>query len=201
MKLVLATTSKDKISEIKKALSGLHLHFLALSDFPHIKPAKENGKTFQENAAIKARHAAKHTGFASLADDSGICVEALRGAPGIHSSRWAGKHATDTDRNNKLLKKLKNVPWEKRKAYYECAIALAIPYAKKKKEKIFIVDAKCRGVIQHKPEGKFGFGYDPLFYVPLYKCTMAQLPLKTKNQISHRGKALKKVKQILRRIF
>lgn len=201
LKIVLATTSKDKISEIKKALSGLNLCFLTFSDFPRIKPVRENGKTFKQNAAIKARHAAKYTGFVSLADDSGICVEALGGAPGIHSSRWAGKHATDKGRNNKLLKKLKNVPREKRKAFYECAIALAIPPAKNKKEKIFIVDAKCRGIIQNKPEGKFGFGYDPLFYVPLYQCTMAQLSLKTKNKISHRGKALKKIKQVLRRIF
>lgn len=201
LKIVLATTSKDKIREIKKALSGLPLHFLTLSDFPRIKPARENGKTFQENAVIKARHAARQTGFTSLADDSGICVEALRGAPGIHSSRWVGKHAADTDRNNLLIEKLKNVPRKERKAYYECAIAIAVPPVKTKKIKLFIVDAKCRGVIQHKPEGKSGFGYDPLFYVPLYQCTMAQLPLKTKNKISHRGKALEKTKRILRRII
>lgn len=200
--LVLATTSRDKIKEIKKVLGASAFSYLSLSDFPLIKPAKENGKTFMENAVLKARRAAEKTGFAALADDSGICVNALGGNPGIHSSRWAGAHATDADRNTLLLKKLKNAPFKKRKAYYQCAIALAAPFSEEsKKEKIYSVEAKCRGFIARAPSGKNGFGYDPIFYIPGYNCTMAQIPLRTKNKFSHRGKALIKMKKKLHEIF
>ncbi len=202
--LVLATTSRDKIREIKKVLGASAFSYLSLSDFPLIKPAKESGKTFAENAVLKSRRAAEKSGFAALADDSGICVNALGGNPGIHSSRWAGAHATDTDRNSLLLKKLKNAPFRKRKAYYQCTVAVAVPFSKERKKekiKIYTAQAKCHGFIARALAGKNGFGYDPIFYVPQFKRTMAQLPLNTKNKISHRGKALHKIKKKLNKFF
>ena len=147
---------------------------------------EEYGSTFEENALIKAREVHKITGELVMADDSGLEVDFLNGAPGIYSSRFAGEGASDADRNNKLLQLLENVPFENRKARFVCAIAVILPDGSH-----FTVRGTFEGYIGLEPIGENGFGYDPLFYVPEYDKTAAQLEPSQKHEISHRGKALK----------
>ncbi|HDD35649.1 MAG TPA: XTP/dITP diphosphatase [Candidatus Desulfofervidus auxilii] len=196
MKLVLATRNKGKIKEIKALMADIPIEILSLSDFKNIPNIPETGKTFLENALNKAKTVASLTGHFALADDSGLCVDYLNGAPGIHSARFAGDNATDEENNKKLLTLLKDVPWEKRNAAFICVIVLCSPEGK-----YYSCEGRCEGIIAFEPKGKHGFGYDPIFFLPVYKKTMAQIPLEIKNRISHRAKALKKMKEIIKNIL
>lgn len=194
MKLVLATQNQDKIREIKAALRGLDVQILTL---PKIKGSKlrESGQTLEENALQKALSTFKITGLASLSDDSGLEVEYLNRAPGVRSSRFAGNRATYLDNNLKLLRKLNGVSLEQRKAKFRCVLALVIS-----EKRIYLTEGKISGLIAKEMRGKKGFGYDPVFYVKRFHKTLAQLSLEQKNRISHRGKALSKLRRFLSRL-
>lgn len=185
--LVFATGNKGKISEIKNMLSAFPVEIKGLDDFGPIPPVVEDGDTFEENAYKKAHFTAKILGFPALADDSGLMVEALKGAPGVHSARYAGEGATDQERNRKLLREMEGI--ENRRAIFVCLIAIVVP-----RGPALIYEGQCEGLITHEPKGKKGFGYDPLFYYPPLKKTFGEISLTEKNKISHRGKALAEVK-------
>ncbi len=192
--LVIATSNPGKAKEIQEVLKDLPLEIKTLKDFPQITPPEEAGKTFFENALLKAKYYAEKTGCLCLADDSGLEVEALGGAPGIYSSRYAGEDATDEENNKKLLKELEGVPLEKRRARFVCVIVVCYPDGKYIKS-----EGIWEGRIALEPRGSFGFGYDPLFLVSEYNYqkTAAELKPEEKNKISHRGKALNQLKKIL----
>jgi XTP/dITP diphosphohydrolase len=186
MKLVLATTNRNKVLEIKDKFSGIGgLEILSLSspEFSGAPEIVEDGLSFEENALKKAMAIAAFTGLVSMADDSGLCVDALDGRPGIYSARYGGEGATDRDRYLKLLDEMKGIG--KRSARFVCAIAVAFPGGENR-----IVRGECEGLIAGEPAGEKGFGYDPVFFLPEYGKTMAELPLEEKNRISHRALAL-----------
>jgi XTP/dITP diphosphohydrolase len=197
---LVASTNLGKVAEIKAMLKG-SITWVGLADFAHIKKVKENGKTFAENARKKALGYAKQTGLWTIADDSGLVIDALGGLPGVKSARFAGCKNADrkiVDRKNfeKVLKLLKGVPAEKRTARFVCSLCLTSP------EKILIeTEGKLEGVIVEKPEGENGFGYDPIFFVPHLNKTVAQLSAEEKNAISHRGQAVRKLKPLLRKLL
>ena len=192
MEVVLATRNVDKINEIKDMLKNLRLKILTFKDFPNLPYVKEEGNTLEENALLKARCVSHFTDKVALADDSGLEVEALEGAPGVFSSRFAGPGATYEDNNRKLLSSLRDIPDEKRKALFRCVVALVDPRGKER-----IVEGVCKGKIILEARGKNGFGYDPLFQPEGSDKTFAEISPKEKNQISHRAKALLKAKMIL----
>ncbi|MCX7761968.1 MAG: RdgB/HAM1 family non-canonical purine NTP pyrophosphatase [Candidatus Kryptonium sp.] len=198
MKIVLATRNKHKVDEIKEILkiylndgSYSKLEILCTDDFQGIPKIEEDGKTYVENALKKAREVHKFTGLPSVADDSGIEVDFLNGEPGVYSARYAGDNASDEENNRKLLKKLENVPLEKRTATFRCVIA----YVYKDEEKIF--EGETRGKVIFEPRGTGGFGYDPLFIPDGYDLTYAEMPKDLKNRISHRSKAVQKFVEFL----
>jgi XTP/dITP diphosphohydrolase len=184
--IVVATTNQGKIAEITLALAQLPVKVLSLRELGDFPEAVENGDNFLANAQMKAEHYAKYTGKACLADDSGLEVDALNGAPGIYSARFAGKEANDESNNRKLLVQLANVEYEKRTGRFRCVLALVDVNGT-----CITTDGVCEGVIGKELRGSDGFGYDPLFYVPELKKTMAQCTKVEKNSISHRGHALK----------
>ena len=193
MKLILATSNLHKVWEYKtmlKCIPGMDLH--SLRDFSSYISPEETGKTFEENAKIKALSAAKALGAWVLADDSGLVIPALNDAPGIHSARYAGKDATDAENRKKLLKEIENLPLEKRAAYFQCVICLASPEGIKK-----CVTGKCEGTVLHASRGSQGFGYDSLFLKYDYNKTFAEMEEDVKNRISHRRKALDKLLPVL----
>lgn len=186
-RVVLATNNVGKARELGAMLAQLGLEVLAQSAFG-VKEVAETGKTFAENAALKARNAATQTGLPALADDSGLEVDALGGAPGLYSARYAGPKASDADNLQKLLAALEGVPESKRGARFRCAIAwLPTPDAEPR-----TFEAAWEGRILESPRGNNGFGYDPVFYVPEKGCASAELPPAEKNRLSHRGQALAK---------
>jgi len=191
--LVIATRNKKKLREIRELLADLDFNVLSIGDFDEIPEVEEDGDTFEKNARKKAVEVARVTGRLTLADDSGLEIDYLGGRPGVHSARFAGENATDEDRNEKALKLLKGVPEPERAARFRCAIAIASP-----DEQVEIVLGTCEGEIASEPRGSAGFGYDPLFIVPEYGKTYAELGQEKKNQISHRALALKKAKELLR---
>ena len=185
--LVIATRNKGKKQEIKGLLKDFPVVIKNLDDFGPIPHLEEDGDTFDENAYKKASFAARVLGLPALADDSGLIVEALDGAPGIHSARYAGENATDEQRYLKLLDDMKGE--SNRKAAFECVISIAVPTGP-----ALTYEARCEGLIAKEPAGSNGFGYDPVFfYTPLNK-TFAQITREEKNRISHRGKALGELK-------
>ena len=192
--LVVATKNIKKLSEIKDILKGINLKLLSLDTYKNVPQVVENGKTFQENAVKKAVKLARFTGELCLGEDSGLSVDALDGAPGIYSARFSGRDKSDIKNNLKLLKLLKGLPLAERKAHYVCAVALA-----DKCGLIGVVEGNCSGLIAFEPKGSTGFGYDPLFYIPKYKKTFAQLGEKIKHKMSHRYYALKKAKRIIQK--
>ena len=185
--LVIATRNKGKTKEIKALLNDFPVEIKNLDDFGPIPHLEEDGDTFDENAYKKASFAARILGLPALADDSGLIVEALDGAPGIHSARYAGENATDEQRYLKLLEDMKGK--SNRKAAFECVISIAVPTGP-----ALTYEARCEGLITTEPAGSNGFGYDPIFFYPPYNKTFAQITEKEKNRISHRGKALAELK-------
>ncbi len=189
MKIIFASGNTHKIKEVAKILSecagGEIFEILSLKDIGFEGDIVEDGVTFEENALIKARTVAK-LGYPCFADDSGLMVDALNGAPGIYSARYTGVHGSDEDNNELLLKNLENVPDEKRTARYACAIAYASPSGEE-----FTVTDYCEGIILRSYRGTGGFGYDPLFYVKEYEKTLAEVTPEQKHAISHRGKAIR----------
>lgn len=191
--IVLASGNSGKLKEFNQLLQGCGFEVKAQADFG-ITSAEETGLTFVENAILKARHACAASGLPALADDSGIEVDALRGEPGIYSARFAGESATDADNNRKLLQLLADVPAEQRSARYQCILVLMQHAADPTP---LICQAAWEGQILSEPTGEGGFGYDPLFFVPQYNCSAAQLSKEKKNAISHRGKAMQQLLQAL----
>jgi XTP/dITP diphosphohydrolase len=187
--LVLATRNKGKVREIGSALAISSLTFQSLNDFPNLPEVIEDGSSFLENALKKARTVSKHLQLPVLADDSGLEVDILKGAPGILSARFSGLKATDQENNQKLLTLLQGVPEEKRTARFVCVLVLYEPSGQWVQ-----TEGICEGLITLVPRGDQGFGYDPIFYLSEFQRTMAQLPLETKNQISHRARALEKMR-------
>jgi XTP/dITP diphosphohydrolase len=192
MEIVIATSNEGKLKEFKELLRGLSLTIHSLKDFPHIAPVIEDGSSFYENALKKARTVARATGRVTMADDSGLEVDALQGKPGIYSSRFAGEGASDEANNAKLLSALSNLPPQKRGACFKCVLVVINPEGKST-----FVEGECRGVIVDNPRGDLGFGYDPLFLVPEYKRTFSELEPEIKNKISHRARAVHKILTIL----
>ena len=188
--LVLASNNEHKILEIKDML-GLAYQILKQADF-NIGPIPETGKSFKENAIIKAREVHKITGLTTIGDDSGLVVEALDGEPGVFSSRYSGMHATDEENNRKLLKKLEEIDAKNRNAKFECVIALI---ECEDPTTIYTFSGTWEGKILLKNKGSEGFGYDPLFFDPQIGKSSAELEIKQKNKISHRAKALARLKR------
>jgi non-canonical purine NTP pyrophosphatase (RdgB/HAM1 family) len=193
--LVCATTNRGKLAEIEAILREL----LDITDVKLVNPPElgfknwqieETGTTFAENAVLKARNIALQTNLPCLADDSGLCVDALDGEPGIHSARWTGENDTDQDRTAKLLIRLKGKSPEERSAQFICAMAIVGPNGN-----VAVGEGACKGLILQVSQGSGGFGYDPIFYIPEFKCTLAEMSAEQKNKISHRRAALAALKE------
>ena len=189
LEILLATNNFGKVKEIKDILNSTDVKILTMKDFPNLPKVEEDGKNYQENAFKKASKISKYTGKICLADDSGLEIDYLKGEPGIYSSRWG---TNDEERIKKVLKLLENVPKNKRKAKFVCAAVLIFPNGK-----IYNVKEECKGSIIFNPKGEYGFGYDPIFLIPEYNKTFAELGDKVKNRISHRGKAMRRMVEII----
>ncbi len=191
--IVLASNNQGKVREINQLLAGRQIRVLPQSDFP-IPEAEETGLTFVENALIKARNAAQYSGLAAIADDSGIEVDALKGAPGIHSARYAGVGASDEANLQRLLCDLEGVPETRRSARFQCVLV----YLRHATDPTPVIcQGTWEGRILEAPRGDNGFGYDPVFFVPTHGCSAAELPSEEKNRLSHRGQALHKLLRAL----
>jgi XTP/dITP diphosphohydrolase len=193
-KLLVATHNRGKLAEIKELAQNMGITLVDLTDFPQIKPIDESGKTFIENASLKAAGYAKATNLLTLADDSGLMVDALDGAPGVHSARYAGEGASDAERTKKLLIALADAPEAERTAKFVSAIAIA----NQSGSIIHISVGECLGRIAFTPAGEHGFGYDPVFIPDGFSLTFGQLDSAIKNRISHRARALSQATTFLR---
>lgn len=187
--IVLASGNPGKVREINQLLAGLDFQVRPQSDFG-VPDAEETGLTFVENAILKARNAASHTGLPAIADDSGLEVDALNGAPGIYSARYAGSGASDEDNLQKLLLDMREVPEARRTARFQCLMVFMRHAADPTP---LICQGSWEGRILFEPRGEYGFGYDPVFYVPTHDCASAELAPDIKNSLSHRGQALRKL--------
>jgi len=192
LEIVLATRNKDKIREIGKILNGINARLLSLDDFPGCPGVVEDGETLEENAKKKALVVSQYTKKLSLAEDTGLEVEALDGAPGIYSARFAGDNCTYEDNNKKLLKVMEKFSLGERRAKFRCVAALAKPDGE-----VVTCEGVCEGIIALEMKGESGFGYDPLFLLSEYGKTFAELGEEMKNKISHRARALTKIKEII----
>jgi XTP/dITP diphosphohydrolase len=192
--VVLATGNQHKVQEIRALLADLPITFLSLADFPDLPDVVEDGETCEENAVKKARETAAKTGHWALADDTGLEVEALGGRPGVYAARYAGKHATYADNCEKLLEELKNTPMDQRGARFLTVMALSDPEGQ-----VEVVKGLLQGQITERFYGSQGFGYDPVFYVPKAHKTLAEMTLAEKNELSHRGQALRLAKDLINR--
>ena len=193
--LVLATENRHKAEEIRSILKGgIQLELRTLADFPGVKLPPETGATYRENAVQKALAAANATGHWAMGDDSGLEVDALDGAPGLYSARFAGEGVTYADNRRKLLDALGAIPDERRGAAFICTIAISSP-----KGEVDVVEGICEGRIARAESGGGGFGYDPIFFIPAYNQTFAEIPAAEKNKISHRARAVSAAMEILRK--
>jgi len=192
--LVIATRNPGKIVEIKELLTGFPVKIKSLDDFGPIPDVEEDGETFDENAYKKASLTARILGIPALADDSGLMVEALDGAPGVLSARYAGADATDEQRVAKLLKEMQGQTH--RNATFECVISIAVPSGP-----ALTYEAHCEGLIAEQPAGQKGFGYDPIFFYPPLNKTFGQMTIAEKSEVSHRGKALRELRQEFDRVL
>jgi XTP/dITP diphosphohydrolase len=195
-KLLIATNNPGKVREYATLLAGLPLTLVGLADVGITVAVPEDGATFVENALIKARAYCALSRLPTLADDSGLEVDALGGAPGVYSARYAGEGASDATRYRKLLAELGDRPAEERAARFRCAIALVLPDGTE-----ILTEGTCEGVIGQGPRGSNGFGYDPIFYMPALGRSMAELEPEVKDRVSHRGRAAMRLKPALRRLF
>ncbi|QVL31852.1 RdgB/HAM1 family non-canonical purine NTP pyrophosphatase [Telmatocola sphagniphila] len=195
-KLVLGTKNKKKLTELKDLLADLPFEVLDLSPWPDVPDVEETGTTFEENARLKATGFARSVREYVLAEDSGLVVPALKGAPGVYSARYGGTHGNDAANNTRLLAELKDIPPEKREAYYVCTAALADPEG----NVLVVTEGRCHGRIVSDYRGGGGFGYDPLFLVPEYHQTFGELSLRVKQALSHRAKAVSQLRPVLRRL-
>ncbi len=191
-RLVLATHNAGKIRELKQVLSELPVELASLADVALAEETEETGDSYAANALLKATAICRLTGLPTLGDDSGLEVDALGGRPGLHTARYAGPAATNPDRWAKVLAELRDTPWPERTARFRCAMALVKPGSPPQ-----VVEGVCEGMIALAPSGAGGFGYDPIFYLPEYGCTMAELNQEIKNQVSHRARAAQKAKGII----
>ena len=187
IRLVIATRNKGKTSEIRELLKGFPIEIMDLDDFGPIPEVVEDGESFDDNAYKKASFTARVLGLPALADDSGLIVDALNGAPGVHSARYAGENASDQDRYEKLLREMQGV--DNRRAAFECIISIAVPAGP-----ALTYEGRCEGVIATEAAGKNGFGYDPIFFFPAIGKTFAELTREEKSRVSHRGKALQEIR-------
>ena len=186
MRLIIATGNEDKVREIDEILEGTGFEAISMKQAGFNPDIVEDGTTFEENALKKAMAVHELSGEYVMADDSGLCIDALDGAPGIYSARFCGEDSTYEEKFKKIFEMLADVPEEKRTAQFVCAIAVVKPDGTS-----FTVRGECRGVLHEKPAGENGFGYDPIFYVPEFGMTTAQMDPEVKNSISHRGRALR----------
>lgn len=193
-KILLATKNRAKVREYSRVLEGIPYEIVTLDEKGIYQTVDETGKTLEENAGLKAKSYAHQSNLLTLADDSGLEVDALGGEPGALSARYAGEGASDNDRIDYLLAKLKGIPWEERTARFRCLIAIASPQGE-----VEFCQGECQGIIALEPKGENGFGYDPIFYIYQLEKTMAELTLDEKNQISHRGQAARKARLLLER--
>lgn len=186
--LVLATTNKNKVIEFQEMVKDLPIDIKSIADFGPIPECIEDGDTFEENAYKKAIHTAKILGLPAIADDSGLEVDALDGAPGVYSARYAGESASDEDNCKKLLREMKGI--SNRKAAFQCVLSIAVPSGP-----ALTYEGKCEGLILEEKQGESGFGYDPLFYYEPFAKSFAQCNMEEKNRVSHRGKALASLRE------
>jgi XTP/dITP diphosphohydrolase len=194
--LVLATRNQGKVEELRQMLSEYNIEVKGLDAFADCPEVVEDGKTFKENAIKKAKTIADFVRLPALADDSGLEVDALNGRPGVYSARFAGENATDQENMNKLIEMMKSHPDSERSARFRCVLALAAPG-----KEIWTCEGACDGEIVPQPIGTNGFGYDPIFYLPSLGKTMAQLGPAEKNEISHRGQAVRQLKEHIHRLL
>lgn len=192
-KIIFATGNEDKMKEIRMILSDLHIPVLSMKEAGLSAEIVEDGATFEENAAIKARAVARLTDAIVLADDSGLEIDYLNGEPGVYSARYLGEDTPYEEKNKIILNRLQGVEGTARSARFVCAIAASVPG-----EKLQITRATVEGQIALEPAGDEGFGYDPIFYLPEFGCTTAQLTPEQKNELSHRGKALRRMREYLK---
>ncbi|MDR1695800.1 MAG: XTP/dITP diphosphatase [Endomicrobium sp.] len=191
--IIVATGNKHKVEEISEILKGLDIKVIPMTSFPEYPETVEDGAVLEENASKKAKEAAAFFKKWVIADDTGLEVDFLNGEPGVYSARYAGENCSYQDNNNKLLEKLKDVPYEKRTAKFRCVIAVSSPEGE-----VSLADGQIFGIISGTLAGVNGFGYDPVFFVPEYNKTFAELSPEVKNKISHRAKALQKAKEIIK---
>lgn len=187
-RILIATRNQGKVDEIRAMMSGFPTMFLSLADVKEVPEVTEDGETFEENAIKKAKTVAEFTGIVSLADDSGLCIDALDGRPGVRSARYAGETASDAEKCTLILEEMHEVPDALRTARFVCVLALAWPYGQTE-----LFRGVCEGKITTELRGKAGFGYDPIFYYPEAGCTFAEMDRGTKNLVSHRGRALREL--------
>lgn len=195
-KIVLASGNKGKVREFNQIFAGLDIEVVPQTEFG-VPEAEETGLTFVENAIIKARNAAAYTGLPAIADDSGLEVDALKGAPGIYSARYAGVGASDEENLQKLLQQMEGVPEAERTARFQCLLVLM---EHENDPTPIICQGTWEGRIIASPQGENGFGYDPVFFVPGHECSSAQLSAEVKNRLSHRGQALEKLLAAMRSV-
>jgi XTP/dITP diphosphohydrolase len=186
--ILIATRNQGKVDEIAAMMKGLPTVFLSLADVSEVPEVTEDGETFEENAVKKAVTVAASTGIVTLSDDSGLCVDALNGRPGVLSARYAGGTASDAEKCAAILEEMQGVADDLRTARFVCVLALAAP-----DNELELFRGVCEGTITREPRGKAGFGYDPIFYYPEAGCTFAQMDRDMKNRVSHRGKALRQL--------
>lgn len=197
-KLLFATGNRGKLREVAQLVADIEgLELLCLADLPEPFEIEEDGETFADNALLKARAAAEVSGLLTMADDSGLEVDALDGRPGVRSARYAGPDASDADKVQKLLGELRDVPRSRRTARFRCAVALVRPAD----GRVFTAEGRCEGRILTAPQGEGGFGYDPVFFVETLGCTFAEAEAAAKNELSHRGQALRAIAPKLRELL
>ena len=192
--IILATNNKSRVKEISEMMSGSDITFVSLADAGINVEVEETGTTFEENALLKAREICKLSGKPTISDDSGLEIDALDGAPGIYSSRFMGEDTSYDIKNNALIEKLENVADPDRTARFRCCMALVLPDGRE-----FVTEGAMEGIIAREPKGINGFGYDPILFIPEYSRTSAELSSEEKNNISHRGEALRKMIEVIKK--
>ncbi|MFC4320994.1 XTP/dITP diphosphatase [Litchfieldia salsa] len=194
--IIIATKNKGKVKDFEQLFKTKGFVVKSLLDYPEITDVEETGETFAENAKLKSQQISTLFNRIVIADDSGLSIDALNGEPGIYSARYAGEEKNDGSNIEKVLDRLEGVPQDKRTARFHCALSVTVP-----NQETYVVEGTCEGVITTKPEGKNGFGYDPIFYIPEQNKTMAELSSEEKNKISHRANALKKLQVTINDLF